>query len=734
MEMLSSGSGILLAVLGIGFVIAIHELGHFLFAKWAGVRVLEYAIGFGPGLWSKRIGETEYSLRLIPAGGYVAMQERADEEQPDGRSVAEAGAGWKALILLGGVLFNVISSYLLLLALAWTGMPMVPPQVGAVQPLVTNAEGELVDSPASELGLQVGDRVLSINGKPVRSFQQLGSEVVVSGNQPVTLEIERAGEHLSLPREGETVRPVTSRLQGMPTLGIAAPTSRRVAGIAGNDESELQIGDRIQAVAGESVSDLIGQELDRVLLPHLGQPVPLTVTRDGEPREVTVTYAGSSIAALADAALGLPVEVVEVMPELSAAEAGVRAGDVLRAVDGEAVRSTDHFRSLVRRRAGDGATFELELWRYRAEEGSWVPVTVAVEARWSEEYGKHLIGVSMTSLRYGVQPPPGPGLGVERNPLAEAGLQAGDAIIHIQAVEDAQRVDLHVLRGGERVLVPLDEAAQRALLQPYDPPLLFKFFGAETRRGVLPQLARTKVVALGQGPEGDRITALAPYADLEQDERIERSVGLQRLPPEVQALLVDHLQPGDWVMGFAAMPGHPAAIEVIRGIEGKPLEFQATVGDPGVAFAFAIEKQPYELDHWYEGFGLAAASGWDILDKTFRVVGALFKDREDGGVDPAKTLHGPVGIFTALKSQAESGFANFVHIVALLGLNLVIINLLPLPIADGGRLLILGIEVVMRRPLPERVVNVINLIGVVLVIMLMVFVLGLDILREMGRN
>ena len=80
MGFLADGTVLLLAVIGLGFVIAIHELGHFLFAKWAGVRVLVYAIGFGPRVWSKTVGETEYSLCLLPLGGYVAMQEEEPEE------------------------------------------------------------------------------------------------------------------------------------------------------------------------------------------------------------------------------------------------------------------------------------------------------------------------------------------------------------------------------------------------------------------------------------------------------------------------------------------------------------------------------------------------------------------------------------------------------------------------------------------------------------------------------
>src|SRR3954469_14638282 len=110
----------ILAALGFGFVIFIHELGHFLFAKWAGVRVDRFSIGFGPVILRRQIGETEYALSLLPLGGYVKMLGQEDlpsevggEARTDPRSYLAKPAWWQALILLGGVLFNLISSYLI---------------------------------------------------------------------------------------------------------------------------------------------------------------------------------------------------------------------------------------------------------------------------------------------------------------------------------------------------------------------------------------------------------------------------------------------------------------------------------------------------------------------------------------------------------------------------------------------------------------------------------------------
>src|SRR5687767_4543643 len=98
---------VIFAILGIAFVVIIHELGHFLFAKWAGVKVLRFSLGFPPVVWGKKIGETTYAVGLIWAGGdvHVLGEEDADARS-DPRSMLNARPRWRALILFGGVLFN----------------------------------------------------------------------------------------------------------------------------------------------------------------------------------------------------------------------------------------------------------------------------------------------------------------------------------------------------------------------------------------------------------------------------------------------------------------------------------------------------------------------------------------------------------------------------------------------------------------------------------------------------
>ncbi len=147
----------IVAILIFGFLIAIHEFGHFITAKLSGIRVNEYSINMGPKLWQKKIGETMYSLRLIPIGGYCAMEgEDGDSEDP--RAFTSA-AWWKRLIVLcAGSFMNYLTGFVVMVLLFSFAFQMPN------QPVIASfMEG----SAMPEQGLEVGDQLYSINGKRI---------------------------------------------------------------------------------------------------------------------------------------------------------------------------------------------------------------------------------------------------------------------------------------------------------------------------------------------------------------------------------------------------------------------------------------------------------------------------------------------------------------------------------------------------------------------------------------
>jgi regulator of sigma E protease len=177
------------AVIGLGVLIIVHEFGHFIFAKMSGVGVLTFSVGFGPKLWVKKKGETEYALSAFPLGGYVKMVgEDPDEEvhaADINKSFAHKGLLKRIAIVAAGPGFNLILAVILLtIVFMFYGVPVLSNQVGGVEP----------GSPAQKAGLAKGDRIIAIAGRPVVEWEALSKAIKESGGQPLSVEIRRGDE------------------------------------------------------------------------------------------------------------------------------------------------------------------------------------------------------------------------------------------------------------------------------------------------------------------------------------------------------------------------------------------------------------------------------------------------------------------------------------------------------------------------------------------------------------
>ena len=179
---------IIIAILIFGFLIATHELGHFAAAKGLGVKVNEFSIGMGPALFSREKGETLYSLRAFPIGGYCAM-EGEDDDSADPRAFGRA-AGWKKLIILAaGAAMNFVTGVALCLVM------MMPYQV-LIQPEIVSFEtGFPLEG---EQGLMAGDRILSIDGHKINVYDDVTLYFSRSNGQTMDLVVDRGGEKVVL--------------------------------------------------------------------------------------------------------------------------------------------------------------------------------------------------------------------------------------------------------------------------------------------------------------------------------------------------------------------------------------------------------------------------------------------------------------------------------------------------------------------------------------------------------
>jgi regulator of sigma E protease len=181
------------AIVGLGVLIVFHEFGHFLLAKLCGVGVITFSVGFGPKLWVKKKGETEYALSAFPLGGYVKMVgEDPDQEVQPGdleKSFARKSLLKRIAIVVAGPGFNLLLAVLLLMVVyTFYGVPVMSTQVSGVEK----------GSPAEKAGIVKGDRIISLNGKTVEQWEELSGGIKASGGKALELQIRRGSETVNV--------------------------------------------------------------------------------------------------------------------------------------------------------------------------------------------------------------------------------------------------------------------------------------------------------------------------------------------------------------------------------------------------------------------------------------------------------------------------------------------------------------------------------------------------------
>jgi regulator of sigma E protease len=196
------GINIVSVVVLLGVLIFVHELGHFLMAKRAGVGVLKFSLGFGPRILGKKIGETEYILSLFPLGGYVKLlgespgEELSDEDAK--RSFLRQSVWKRISIVAAGPLFNMLLALLIFTLANMIGLPVLTPEVGSLQ----------TGSAAMEAGMKAGDRIVAMDGKAVTKWDEI-SEIVTAGqDKPLRITVRRDSATLDFT---VTPRPMKTR-------------------------------------------------------------------------------------------------------------------------------------------------------------------------------------------------------------------------------------------------------------------------------------------------------------------------------------------------------------------------------------------------------------------------------------------------------------------------------------------------------------------------------------------
>lgn len=266
----------------LGVMIFVHEFGHFATAKFFGIRVEVFALGFGPRLFGFRRGDTDYRVCALPLGGYVKMTgENPDEELTGSDDEFLSRPKWQRfLVLFNGPLMNVILSFLLLTMVfmrgvsveAWT---LDPVDIGFILP----------DSPAAVSELQRNDRVVAVDGEPLETWGQFTLRVLISGGQRMELTVERNGAQQVISVTPERVGPNSTGFLG--AIARSEPVIFEVVPDTPAERAGLQPGDRFVEVDHVPVD--VWSDLTLVVRDRPEEPTDFIIERDGARVALSIT-------------------------------------------------------------------------------------------------------------------------------------------------------------------------------------------------------------------------------------------------------------------------------------------------------------------------------------------------------------------------------------------------------------------------------------------------------------
>ncbi len=339
-------------------LVVFHEFGHFLFAKLFGVKAEVFSVGFGPRLWSRQFGETEFRVSAIPMGGYVKLlgEDRETQLSPDEMKRAlHLQKPWKRFfIFFGGPLFNFILAIMIFMVILALGEPQMASFVGRV----------VHRSPAEIAGFKSGDHILEVNHRPVTKFEEVVMTLTESPGQKLEVKVLHPGDSQPVVIEAQTTSESglgvygesthVGQIEGLlpfaraPQAGVSNPQSKAAqAGIA--------TGDQLVGYDGKPVKTW--EEVEALYATsNPGTPVTIQVEKgkssDGAPKRVEWNFEKPANSQGLGVDLGLfssELFVEKVVSKSPAEQMGLKAGDRLIEVGGSEAQSFFQLRESVQK-------------------------------------------------------------------------------------------------------------------------------------------------------------------------------------------------------------------------------------------------------------------------------------------------------------------------------------------------------------------------------------------------
>ena len=719
-------------LIGFSIIIFVHELGHFLAAKWMGIRIDRFAIGFfhrvcgyrrGEGftfgkrpeytqeeLATRGYGETDYCLNAMPFGGYVKMLGQEDiqineetgevKTSDDPRAFPNKSIGRRMIVVSAGVLFNVFFAvFVYMFVFLALGKDMPAPLIGQVDPA----------SAAANAGLMPGDRVVAIDGDPVSSFDDIGMAWMLAGDT-MRFRVKRGGQ----PLDQDLVVKMARHNGEKDLIGIAPMYTADVSDtiIAPVDKQGPQPGDKITRVNGVDVKSAL--EIVAAFQVCGGKNVELTVEREDPGQQgskqtavysqrpllrivPTVTEGDDSAIKDSQYVLGFlrRLKAETISEQTPAAKAGFRAGDVVAQWGTVAnPRYADMIASIY---ANDGKPVSVVVER----DGK--PVDLTVSPRSPLRFfgsAKPRVGIS---FGYEDRRPIVADV-VLGTPAAELGMPRGSEIVAIggQPVKDWFGV-VETLRAAAGTTVELryrtgdDEAAGQMVV----PSSIVNELDLPPTARIVKIDGRDKA----ELPSGGPATLPAPAAVQRLLEaNIGRAVTVEYVPSFLEHKLLtkpfkvreDNIDPWQLRINYD--------FELLR---LSPLTEKVDAGgNPLVALSMGAKYTARDL--------------W----RMYRIVQNIVT--QNVGV---QHVAGPVGIFSYALRFAKTSLADLLVFLAFISLNLAVINFMPLPVVDGGMMAFLILEKIRGKPLSVKVQVATTLTGLALIVLSFLFVTIQDITK-----
>ncbi len=286
-ELLMNIFGIVVAILVLSILIAVHEAGHLLMAKWSGIRVDVFSIGMGKAVWGFQYGETYYQIGRLPFGGFCGFgdEENGDKDDPDPRALMNSPLWARLLTVIGGSLFNVVFAYLVMVMMFGIGFKeyQLSNQVAVPQTITSPVDQSIVESPAYKAGLRNGDAIIAINEEKVEHFLEI----------PLALSISTSTtENITYVRNNTTntisVDTIPDKSTGLDLIGVSPISPAIISEVLVNSPAEqigLKAQDQILAINGNPIQ-FFYQLVDVV---SLGKTVSLLVLQDKVTNNISIT-------------------------------------------------------------------------------------------------------------------------------------------------------------------------------------------------------------------------------------------------------------------------------------------------------------------------------------------------------------------------------------------------------------------------------------------------------------